>query len=361
MSTKAIILLFSVCAVFSAHSKPNSIKSKKIHTLLVELNEKEKVPGLIAAIIDQNGLSAISSTGIRKVGSDKQLTVNDLIHLGSCTKAMTCTMLATLVAEGKISWETTLIKVMPELKTVIHSDFHHLTLWQLVTHRAGLPANAKNWWVHQKIELKERRLLILKENLKDASGFKAGDFLYSNLGYMVASCMAEKIAGATWESLIKKRLFNPLGMVTASFGPPGIKNKIDQPWGHLKSEGKWNPKYSDNAEALGPAGRVHCSFEDWAKFISLQFPHKMNKILARKQLDKLIVPTKGGYAGGWGVSQRNWAKGITLSHSGSNTKWYSIVWVAPKLNRAYIAATNSKTENSAKLCDMIISKLIEID
>ena len=55
MSKKAIIILLSVCAVFSVHSKPNSIKSKKIHKLLVDLNEKEKVPGLIAAIIDQNG------------------------------------------------------------------------------------------------------------------------------------------------------------------------------------------------------------------------------------------------------------------------------------------------------------------
>jgi CubicO group peptidase (beta-lactamase class C family) len=335
-------------------------KAKMIRNALVEMITKEKLPGMIAAITNAEGVVAVGSAGVRKAGSDKVLTDDNLVHIGSCTKAMTCLMLATLVADGTLTWKTTLIEVFPKLKNSIHPDYHHVTLWQLVTHHAGLPANAKDWWVHPKKEIKERRLVILKENLKNASIVKPGEYHYSNLGYMVAGCIAESLTGSTWESLMKKRLFGPLGMISAGFGPPGISNQIDQPWGHVKSEGSWQPKKFDNAEAHGPAGRVHCTLEDWAKFISLQLPRNKALILDRKHLDKLI-DSSSNYAGGWIVVQRPWAKGKALSHSGSNKMWYATVWVAPKLNRGFIVATNSCDKNSPAICDKMIGKLIEID
>ena len=77
-------------------------------------------------------------------------------------------------------------------------------------------------------------------------------------------------------------------------------------------------------------------------------------------LNKLKAPTDQ-YAGGWIVVKRSWGKGFVLTHSGSNTMWYTVVWVAPRLNRAFIVATNSKDENSRSICDKLIGKLIKID
>ena len=172
--------------------------------------------------------------------------------------------------------------------------------------------------------------------------------------------MAERLTHSKWESLMTKRLFNPLGMTSAGFGPPGSPDKEDQPWGHIISEGTWQPKQFDNAAALGPAGRVHCSLTDWAKFVSLQLPHNTAPTVDRQHLDRLIDPT-GDYAGGWIVVRRPWAKGKALTHSGSNTIWYATVWVAPRLNRAFMVATNSCDDNSHAICDKMISRLIEID
>ncbi len=358
----AAIIVFSILPTQTIYAQLKLVgeKAKKIDKAVTELNSMEKLPGLIAAIIDAQGVVAIGSAGIRKAGSYEKLTVDDIIHIGSCTKAMTCLMLATLVADGTLTWETTLIQALPELKNIIHADYQHVTLWQLVTHRAGIAANAKDWWAHPNMEIKQRRLAILKENLEYESKVKPGKYHYSNLGYMVAGCIAEKLTGSTWESLMKKRLFDPLGMTSAGFGPPGTPNQTDQPWGHVKSDGRWQPKQFDNAEALGPAGRVHCTLEDWAKFISLQLPGNKIHILDREHLDKM-VDSSSHYAGGWIIAQRQWAKGKTLSHSGSNTMWYATVWIAPKLNRAFIAATNSCDKNSFTICDKMIGKLIEID
>jgi CubicO group peptidase (beta-lactamase class C family) len=68
--------------------------------------------------------------------------------------------------------------------------------------------------------------------LKEPSQLNTGDYYYSNIGYAIAGFMAERITGQTWETQMKSKIFEPLGMSSAGFGPPGGNNQIDQPWGH---------------------------------------------------------------------------------------------------------------------------------
>lgn len=345
-----------------AHKIPVLKVSDVIHNDLADIILEGKAPGMIAAIISSEGVIAIGSAGVRKAGSDILFTTDDNVHLGSCTKAMTATILATLVAEGKLSWESKLIDVIPELKESIHSDYHQITLWQLLTHRTDLPKNPIDWDAHKQKEIKARRLAILEDNLQGSATYKYGEFHYSNFGYMIAACMAEKVTGLSWESLMQKRLFDPLGMSSASFGAPNTHNQIDQPWGHEKTWYwyKWKSDQSDNPKALGPAGRVNCNIEDWAKFLSL-FLNDENPVLDSKYLNKLITPI-GFYAGGWCVIEQPWTKGVVLTHNGSNGVWYAEVVVAPKLDRAFIVATNSCDFGSTEgACNEMISKLVRMD
>ena len=171
----SIIPLFLLIQPTCAESSKEEAKSKKIEAALAEAVAEAKVPGMVAAITSSKGVLAIGSAGVRKTGSDSKLTEQDLIHLGSCTKAMTSVLLATLVAEEKLTWDTSLISVLPELKGKVHPDYHPVTVWQLLTHRAGLEANAANWWIHGKMELKKRRLAILEANLKEAPARKQGN------------------------------------------------------------------------------------------------------------------------------------------------------------------------------------------
>jgi len=185
-------------------------------------------------------------------------------------------------------------------------------------------------------------------------------FHYSNFGYIIAACMAEQITGLSWEVLMKHRLFDPLGMSSAGFGNPNIYKSTDQPWGHHKISHKWHPRDSYNGKWIGPAGRVYCSIADWAKFISLQLTPE-NPILERKYLDKLIEPVEF-YASGWLVSEHAWAKGITLNHGGTNGIWYAIVLIAPKLDRAFVVATNScSVDSTPGMCSDIMNKLLEME
>ena len=311
-----------------------------------------KSPGLIAAIIDEEGIRAIAAAGVRKQGSSEELTINDLMQIGSITKAMTSTMLATLVADGTFvnGWQTTIAQVFPELRDEMHPDYRGVTLWQLVRHVGGVPDDVPAWWAsHPTLPMVARRYRILRENLADPPGSPIGEFSYSNAGYLVAAAMAEKLTGQSWETLMGERLFMPLGMSSAGFGVPGTRGEVDQPWQHHRdSAGRWRPIQLDYGTPLAPAGNVHTSLEDLAKFIALQFLNKRPAILNRAQLDEVLMPIPGSYGGaaGWVVSHQLegdrevlWL--FTQGGAGPCCGYLAVVRAVPDRGRAYMAAANS--------------------
>ena len=257
------------------------------------------------------------------------MRLGDVVHLGSDTKAMTATLLGILVEEAKLAWSSTVRDVFPDRAKSLHPGFQGVTLWQLLTHRAGLPANGP-WWNLKGRTTTEKRQDLLMRMMKDAPLSKPGStFAYSNVGYAIAGLMAEQVTGRSWERLMSDRLFEPLGMASAGFGPPGTPGKLDAPWGH---DDKNQPSQSDNAAALGPAGTVHATIPDWAKFAALHLRGDQGKarLLKPATFRMLHTPPSGGdYAGGWMVVDRPWAGGKALTHSGSNTMWYCTIWLAP--------------------------------
>lgn len=323
-------------------------------------------PGLLAAVVDAEGVAAVGAAGVRKWGAPAKITVDDLIHIGSNTKAMTSTMLAVLVEDDVFSdgWETTLADVFPELLDEIHAGYHDVDLFQLVRMTGGMPGNAADWRAHEdEPDVVKRRYAILRDNLAGPPAGAVGEFLYSNLSYMVAAAMAEQLTGESWESLMEEHLFAPLGITTAGFGPPGTLNAIDQPWGHYWSGWRvLTPVQSDNPEALGPAGTVHISIEDWAKFIALWFTDETPAILDRDSLNALLDTDADDYAAGWFVVQRQWADGTALAHTGSNTYWTTHLWIAPSRGIAYLAAANASdvlaNDTIGWLLDFIVGSLI---
>ena len=332
-----------------------------LEKLLAPIREKHKVPGLVAGIIQGDGLMIAAAVGVRKSGAPEAITVNDKLHLGSNTKAMTATRIALQVEEGKLSWQSTLGEIFPQLKPDIHADLQSVTLAQLLTHRSGLPANTSYVSVGSGSVVEQRDTLLKKVLAKPPVHPPGSKFLYSNVGYIVAGHIAEQVTGKSWEELMIAGLFEPLQMSSAGFGAPGTKDQIDQPWGHSSLFGVPVPQQFDNPPVLGPAGRVHCSLEDWGKFIALHLHGARGeaKLLKLETFQKLQTPAAGeDYAMGWIVTERPWAGGQVLFHNGSNTMWFAYAWIAPKKNVAYLAAANLGMPAGQAACDAAIGALI---
>ena len=119
---------------------------------------------------------------------------------------------------------------------------------------------------------------------------------------------------------------------------------------------------ADNPPAITPAGRVHLSIADFARYAGwhARGAAKGKALLSEASFTKLHTPPPGqDYAMGWGVTERPWGGGKVLSHSGSNTQWYAVVWVAPAKNAAFVAATNVAGKDAEQACDEAVSAMIQ--
>jgi CubicO group peptidase (beta-lactamase class C family) len=185
----------------------------------------------------------------------------------------------------------------------------------------------------------------------------------------------EKLSGKVWEDLMRDRIFVPLGITSGGFGAPGDGKAVDQPRGHRGGVPVTPGASADNPAAIGPAGTVHMRIGDWAKFVAAHANGERAEkptLLKKETYATLHAPwrEKGdereGYAGGWTITKRAWAKGAgkddwgrVFTHAGSNTMWYCVTWVAPERDFAVVVACNQGGD-SAKACDEVAASLVSL-
>lgn len=359
-------LLIMILANFSAHAATDNIAP-----MLEEIRAKHKLPALAAAAFIDGQVVALGTTGTRKVGGREKVTDDDLWHIGSDGKSMTASLAAVLVQDGKIKWETTVAEVFPAFRGRMNDAWKAVTLEQLLTNRSGAPSDPPEdlWqtaWKQSGSPASQRMDFVrgLVERAPEAPpGTK---FIYSNQGYTIAGAMLEKAAGKPFEKLMTERLFVPLGLKTAGFGAPGDPRRVDQPWGHTGSGTSLVPvppgPTADNPPAVTPAGRVHLSIADFARYAAWHAggAAKNGKMLTEASFAKLHTPPPGAdYAMGWGIGEFSGSGGKVLMHEGSNTMWLAVIWVVPAKNSAFVVATNSVGTEAEQGTEEVILSLIK--
>jgi len=343
---------------------------------LEAIRAQAELPALGAALVTRDGLQGVWVTGTRRAGGEERASADDLWHLGSCTKAMTATLVALLVARGDLGWETPLAALLPALGEDLHPDFRDVTLSELLGHRAGVTntpdlSSLAGDEAVERLPPAEQRALVARIVLADASHPPRGELLYSNFGYVLAGHVAEVATGENWETLITTLLFEPLGMSSAGFGAPGTAATCDQPRGHTPDGRSVEPgPAADNPPVLGPAGTVHASLADWAKFVALHLRGAQGDVavgkitLAKDDFARLHRPLEGPgmrYALGWVVEQRPWAggDGRALWHNGSNTLWYCVTWLGPGAGVAALVTTNQASEAARGALDQVAGLVLQ--
>jgi CubicO group peptidase (beta-lactamase class C family) len=338
---------------------------------LDQIREKHGVPGLAVAAIREGETLFSGVSGFRQSGAPNAVTVHDLWHIGSCTKSMTATLAGVLVDGKVIDWEAKITDLLPEFRGKLEKGWESTTLEQLLQNRGGAPSEPpRDAWA---LAFKgggtpvQQRLTFLGAVLRQKPEAPPGSAnIYSNQGFALAGAMLERAAKKPFEELLREKVFQPLGMKSCGYGPPGTVKVIDQPRGHRGPAGNFTPVQpgidADNPVAITPAGRVHCSIADFARFASwhARGPLRDVKLMSDATFQKLHQPPTGQeYAMGWEVAQRAWAGGLTWAHTGSNTMWFAVMWVAPEKQAAYVATTNVAGDAGAKVCDEAVSMLIQ--
>jgi D-alanyl-D-alanine carboxypeptidase len=381
----AVLFVVACCLNFTClGADPNS--PRDISGILQTAVKSNRVPGLAAIVLQGDRIVAEGVAGVRKSGEAERITLNDQFLLCSATKAMTATLVAIAVEEGRLAYTTTLGEIFPG--KALHEGWKKVTVMQLLEHRAGVPKESSRLWTLLRLHFSrsttaEKRDELLGKILHRSPKYPPGSkYLYTALDYVILGEILEKVSGRSWEDLIQERLWRPLGITSGGFGAPGSKGKIDQPWGHwgmvfngcsVSPGGFWSrlsmPLF------MGPGGGAHMTITDWAKFIDLHLrgdPANPNQHVELLQPDSFTTLHRADsgkeYQAGWFLGTRPWAKGSraddtgrVLASQGDNGFWHTEAWLAPEKDLALLIICNRGgvgNKPAAKACNDVLAQLI---
>jgi len=364
----------------SMHSADVSLAAGEVPRSSVEsldawidsVRRQHNIPAMGAIVFRAETVLARGIAGVRRSDSMTPVEVGDRFQLGSNTKAITATMLATLVEEGKLAWTTTLAEVFPELRGSISPDFRAVTLDLLLSHHAGISpfedTDARDFKSipHLSGTPTQQRAAFAAWVLRGKPvGPVGGKGQYSNGGYTIAGAIAERIARESWESLVRARVFKPLGIVGAfawSDSPD-----VNQPWGHHETRGGTKPvDPRDPGERvppiIWPAGSVELSLDDYAHFLQINLrglegrDTPLLKATTIKHLHTSPVSPPDRYGLGWGLQDFDEAPASV--HVGSAGTFYAITIIQPTRDLGVAVFANAGGERATAAATDAVKALI---
>ncbi|MCA9282576.1 MAG: beta-lactamase family protein [Phycisphaeraceae bacterium] len=363
MIVGSVVLAFSAVGV---RAVGDDARFDTIPESIVAALEATKVPALSAAAADETGVIFADAAGVRVARGDSEVGIDEPFHIGSCTKAMTATLVGIAVEEGKLRWDMTLSEALPDIAGEMHEKYKGVTIAQLLRHLSGMAsftkgAAAENALMHGlEGDARAQRAAFVERVLSIEPAGEVGAFEYSNGGYGVAAAIVERALDASWEDLMRERLFGPLEMRTAGFGWPATEEHPGAPRGHYADArfGDRPQSLKDSYKlppAIAPAGDVHCSSADLARFARMHLLGLMGEDgLLRSETIKSLHEPDGDYAAGWGEVMRD---GRAIStHDGSAGTFYTRVILQPGDGVAIVAQSNTGrgAEAVGKVCEAMI-------
>lgn len=331
-------------------NNPSFGKWETLTDLLSNVVEKTGIPGMSMVTVVDGKIDQVAISGVRKVGAQDLIEQTDRFHVGSVTKSMTATIIGRLIDDKLLTPKTTLQAIFPKIDML--PTYQSVTIEQLLQHTAGIPAYLTITDKEEKMLLSlpgnptEQRLAFAKYVLQQSPTTKPGaSWSYSNAGYSILGAISERVTSKLWEGLLQEYIFEPLKMKSAGTGWPNEASP-EEPTGHF---GSLNDLQSQEigeyvlGAYLDPAGDVHCSMEDLARFAiaHLNGVNGQSSILTSETFQLLHQPDKeSDYAAGWFI-QRNDSGIVVHEHPGSAGTFYTYMAIEPETNRAWVISANA--------------------
>lgn len=318
-------------------------------------------PAMGVLVIRNGKVAEHAVQGVRRNDAAPPATIDDQWMIGSTGKPITVAMIARLVEQGVLGWDTPLSTLLPDLAAQMQPAYRDVTLVQLLSHRAGLPENltdaaALDAFFVDTRPLPVQREAYVKAALAEAPVHPPGtEFAYSNSGFLIAAVIAERATGKEVEALMQREVFQPLGMTGAGFGP----TPAGQPLGHRGGKPvTTTPQKADDGvpPIYTAAGNLHMRLQDLALFAIDQLAGSQGKgTLLTPASYALMQTAQPGSGSGldWGVQPSIAGRqGPVLVHGGSDGNWLAWVVLFPGQNNGVIAIANAAEDMGADQATM---------
>ena len=223
-----------------------------------------EIPGLAIAVVKGDEVVFLRGYGVREAGRAEKVDGQTLFGIGSATKSFTAAAVGLLVDEKKMAWDDPVTKHLPDFQLYDAGLTSEVTLRDLLSHRTGLPrANGTLLSGYDRAETARRM-----RYLKPVAGLRS-QFTYNNQMYLVAGLALEAAAKTGWDSLVRQRLFAPLGMTASSTTLAALERAPNAARPHATFGGKVRRLPLNNNDSIAPAGAISSSAVEMANWVRL--------------------------------------------------------------------------------------------
>jgi CubicO group peptidase (beta-lactamase class C family)/pimeloyl-ACP methyl ester carboxylesterase len=329
--TVALILAAPFCV--TAEEKPH-VTSEQVTRAIQELEklaqkqiQENALPGLAIAVVFQENAVYAKGFGVRDTSSKSPVDADTVFQLASLSKPIGSTVVAGLVGEGKITWDSKLSVLDPTFAMFDPWVTREITIRDMYAHRSGLPEHAGD--LLEDLGFTRAEILHRLRYQHPASSFRS-HYAYTNFGMTEGAIAAAKAYNVEWENASEQKLYRPLGMSSTSSRYADFMARRNKALGHVLVAGKWVQKFKRDPDAQSPTGGVSSSVNDLTKWLQLQlangkFEGKQivdEKALAETHHPQMLtgfnpftqLPTFYGL--GWNVGYDQEGR-LRLNHSGA--------------------------------------------
>ena len=238
----------------------------KLKEFTQQIIDKKLVPGLSIAIVHGDEVVLLDAFGVRQVDKPEPVDVDTVFQLASVSKPLASTVVAALVSDGKVSWDSRIRDIDPGFALYDELATATVTIRDLFAHRSGLSGNVGN--DIEELGFSQGEILRRLRLAKPAYSFRNG-YAYSNFGLTEAGVAAARFSGRSWEEAAEEKLYQPLGMNSTSSRYRDFMSRANRAALHVPIDGKWASFTRRNADAQSPAGGASSNARDVAQWLRL--------------------------------------------------------------------------------------------
>nr|WP_278336124.1 serine hydrolase domain-containing protein [Rhodohalobacter mucosus] len=281
---------------------------------------------------------------IRTADTLKNMSNSESVfEIGSISKVFTSTLLAHASVEGGINPDEPIRNYLEtEMK-----DSAEFTFMQLSNHTSGLPRlppgfiwnmllNTSNPYAYFG---EEDLITYLREDVE--LEYEPGEeHAYSNLGAGLLGYALEQAEGASYEELLNRHIFRPLGMTRSTTVQEGIQQYLVP---GLDKRGRETSNWDLNV--LQGAGAIYSTAHDLSRFALANFDPSNEVYALERQTTFSNEEENLEIAMGWIISTRS-SGDRWYWHNGGTGGYRTIMVISPENNRGVIVLSNISAGHS---------------
>lgn len=312
------------------------------------LRERHHVPGASLAVLADGKISELAS-GLLHRGTGVEATTDSVFQIGSITKVYTATMVMQLAAAGRLDIDAPVRSVLPDFAVADADATRTVTIRQLLSHTSGIDGD----FFHDTGRGDDCLAKYVQACAKLGQIHPPGATMsYCNSGFIVLGRIVEVMLGQTWDTALRERILDPLGLTRTMTLPEEVL-RFRAAMGHVGDPGFMPEPATVWAlpRSAGSAGLICATAADVVRFARLHLdsgrtadgtellPADQVAAMQRRETEMPDRWSSGAYWGlGWSLF--DWTGGLVIGHDGSTIGQYAFLRAVPAAGVAIVLLTN---------------------